>query len=201
MKKTDFFRRYAVMSALEDHIFKKWANWWTDNNKGPMPECGNWDYHRRGNNIIVTHPNGEDIIPISEFYGEDDQPELIMLWYHSFFDGPMNGVASMDGEMVWFEVYEDEFDNIYGVRTFGIYSLTEEEKQHLTYWHDLFCQYVSITCDYRKKLPEHITGLSENYFFSVLSPRMSKKNFNDKDKLLGVYDQCQFSYGTKEEES
>lgn len=74
-----------------------------------------------------------------------------ILWVSGYYDGPIDGAALVNDEVVWFSMIEDyeptgerdEYDEmIWSPRRWGLYRLTDEEFRLFTTNHLLFEAYV-----------------------------------------------------------
>jgi len=70
-------------------------------------------------------------------------------WHVSYWDGPINGVATYDGRDCWFEAegfdWEDELPHS---RRYLLYELTDEELAEERYWHERFRELVGTHTEY-----------------------------------------------------
>jgi hypothetical protein len=81
------------------------------------------------------------------------------LWHAGYWDGPLSGMCSVDGQKCWFQCIEewdehndypedeDEFEQPW-YRRFLIYRLTEEQLLPTEAGHDKFCRMVGTHCNY-----------------------------------------------------
>ncbi len=71
--------------------------------------------------------------------------KIRMLWHSDYWDGPMTGLALVNGEKVWFH-FDGEDPS--GPRTFAIYRLPPDLLDLLEMWHRVFQEHVGEHCDY-----------------------------------------------------
>lgn len=158
MKKTDFIRAYYKLDSMESHIWDRWVDWRckqaginprTDDYHSilsSIPEHFSWTPYREEGKVVITWDGGKKEIPLEEFVDDlDEQPKLTMLWHAGYYDGPLSGMADLDGEMVWFDL-EEENDDRY--RTFNLYRLTDEESEIHIRNHQEFRDKVGNHADY-----------------------------------------------------
>lgn len=112
---------------------------------------------------------------------EETGGQTRMLWHNNYWDGPISGMMLWDGEMRWFQMFDetweeclipgdewkewveyyrekygkdpDEEDRIEHDRTrkYRVYVLPEEVKKAIIHNHELFRKYVGIHTDYDEK--------------------------------------------------
>lgn len=106
--------------------------------------------------------------------------ETRMLWHHDYWDGPQSGVMLWNGEKVWFEMFEEKWEERLipdkdweewieyyktknGVepdeedrmeydryRYFRVYRLPEETMTAIAHNHELFRKFVGVHTDYEE---------------------------------------------------
>lgn len=112
---------------------------------------------------------------------------LKKLWHHSYWDGALNGVCEVNGEMCWFECIEEYWDNHSApdetdqasdweppwYRRFLVHKLTEEQFLAVKARNDKFCQMVGTHSNYDENgkrsafhYNENITPETVSRFFS-----------------------------------
>ena len=217
MKKKDFFRTSFKLDRMETHIWDRWVDWrckrdGVDTRSDEyldvlhsMPEHISWSPSYIDGFVTISWDGGKDEVPLDQFVDDlDEQPDLTMLWHANYYDGPLSGMAELDGEMVWFEIH-DEDDQ--GYRIFGVYSLDEENKKELIRRNRDFCEQVGYHCCYGDDHKEYGSDEPPSWCpdwlyllwrkfqfrrFYFFSRREKKLNLTDPGKLIGIFDECEF---------
>jgi hypothetical protein len=119
-----------------------------------------------------------------------DEKKIRLLWHHSYFDGPINGILLYEGKTHWFKLFyplrTDEIRsrtdkdgivwNDYFVR-YLVIELTEEQVREEEYWHELFRQKVGTHTDYdengQRKISELKPENSQKEYFELSKTRNS----------------------------
>lgn len=72
-----------------------------------------------------------------------------VLWVNGYYDGPLSGIASVDGRRVLFEV-ADRTTAVHGdgERRFWLVELSPGQLREEETWHDLFCEHVGTHWDF-----------------------------------------------------
>lgn len=109
---------------------------------------------------------------------EQSSGETRILWHSSYWDGPQSGLMLWGGEIMWFNMYDEKYDEVLmpeddwkewvdyyqekyskepneedrieydRTRYFKVYRLPEEIKQAKIHNHQLFQKYVGLHTDY-----------------------------------------------------
>lgn len=238
MKKTTLFNQSMRADNLRSFIFDRWFDWrcrqegaertkdggWMDV-IGKMPNHFDWNPWSEDRTMMeISWDGGKELVPLTEFYDDhEDQPDLRMLWHEGYWDGPLNGVAELDGEMVYFDLKgcddPDDDDDSMDYRRYAVYRMTEEEKAYMIKGHHEFQTHVGYHSDYgdvyleykAEKRPWWIPKfawrwwreiLFRKFFWWTAKSRKRKakealKNLTDESKLIGCYDECQFKRGKR----
>jgi len=192
MKKSEFFKLLAAKERLNDHIWEEWDEIqeakpepYKDENVDVEYIDFNYDYNWETKMIRIKTPDSETQIPLSQLLDEsDDDVKLQMLWYDSYWDGPMSGLATYNGEKVYFEMDEDRYENIFDVRTHKVYKLSVEELKEIEYWHERF----------RKDVGKHTDYGDHEQFKMKEDESIFHSYYKDIKKFLGR----KVDYGTRE---
>ena len=240
MRKTKLFQASMRADNIRSFIFDRWFDWkckqegaertkdggWLDV-IGKMPNHFDWNPWTEDRTMMeITWDGGKELVPLTVFYDDhEDQPDLRMLWHEGYWDGPLDGVAELDGEMVYFDMAKDEdydeedYEDMGDYRRYRVFRMTEEEKAFKIKRHHEFQTHVGYHCDYGdvyldykadekpKWLPKKMWRMWREilfrkfYWWTVDSrKRESKrilKNLTDESKLIGVFDECQFKRGKR----
>lgn len=171
MTKVELFRGYLRQHNLEMFIWDRWMDWrceqagvsgikGTGNDKWhevlySMPEHFDWYPNTRDRVMEFSWKEGDEkkkeTVPLTEFYDdEDEQPDLKMLWHADYWDGPLSGMAELDGEPLWFSVVygNDEEDDYLDYRQYALYRMTDEERKIMFDRHRSFEENVGRHCNY-----------------------------------------------------
>lgn len=201
MKKIDFFRMLNARDHFNMHIFDYWADWreeqglkWDvddlDFNYEPIYENTQWY-------ILVRTPIGDDKIPAEYFFEKPNEEEPQMLWHSDYYDGPISGIARYKGQIVWFNCVEWEHDNLFFMRRYALYELTQEQIDHEIEIHNRFRRQVGRHCDYCDDFwnpnDEKISSLQPimNLFYEWF--KKTPRTDYTKNKVLGIFDDSQFT--------
>ena len=138
----------------------------------------------------------KDEIHVSYFVDKDEDPEINMRWHCGYYDGPISGIAEYHGEHVWFRVVEWEHDNLFSIRRYGLYRLSEKEISEESYWHCLFRRHVGHHCDYGDRYAPYAGGNNPNKFYHKTKKR-PKRDYT-KNECLDVFDECLFNRNREE---
>lgn len=227
IKKITLHKWMLAYDNIADYITDVWFEWkhkqefghyrwevrddrWMDLLRN-MPEMFEWSIEDNHVEIRGMTKEGKHItekVPLSDFITENgDEPDLEMLWHCNFWDGPLNGVALYNGDVVWFECVidhgmgdEDEQDDypLWGLREFAIYELTEEQKMHAVFNHILFREMVGSNSDHKPEFHSWFTrGENFEFFYNDLK-ECQKKHAHlwdidyTKGKKLGVFADHEF---------
>lgn len=89
--------------------------------------------------------------------------DIRMLWHSHFYDGPFNGMADVNGVMVWFDCPDDDR---FGWRRYDVFALTAEQIAIEVARHDEFDRMVGTHTNYQyvngRRRREH-NGLQPNW--------------------------------------
>ncbi len=242
MEKTRLFKQSMQADSIRSFIFDRWFDWkcrqegaergygapqepWMDI-IGKMPNHFDWNPWSEDRTMMeISWDGGKELVPLTEFYDdEDEQPDLVMLWHEGYWDGPMSGVATLDGELVYFDMKgcddpDDEYDESMDYRRYAVYRMTEEEKAYKLKSHHEFQTHVGYHCDYGEVyldykadekprwLPKKLWRmwreiLFRKFYWWTAAARKREaekhlKNLTDEDKIIGIYDECQFKRGKR----
>jgi len=171
MNKVDLYKGAAVKDRMETHIFDYWHEWRVkqagisrdDEEKYSesiyaMPEPFIWDIDYQTDEMHLRWDGGEERIPITWFFDDEkDQPDLELMWHENYYDGPLSGVAKLNGQYVWMELMEEDEET--GERLFGLYTMPVERKAEVFRRHKLFQEMVGYHCDHDPEVhkPFHCT--------------------------------------------
>jgi hypothetical protein len=203
MNTKDFYRLLGAYFNFDGHIDFNFYEWHLEEyGKPPDPE-----FHRtidiqrypKDGMITIKFDNRDDLeydVPLSVFCDEsDDDPKIYMLWHSNYYDGPLSGMALYEGKKVWFECDEWEHDNLYHMRTFNLYELSEEEIAEEEYWHELFRKHVGWHSDYGDRYAQcGAEGTSDgnwDAFYKKAEKERPKRDYS-KNKCLGTFDETFF---------
>ena len=206
MNKVDLVKWDMVKESLETHIFDYWHEWrvkeagLTREDHGTqeykdilygMPEPFVWDIDYRNSNVRIRWCDGEEIIPLSWFYDdEDDQPDLEMMWHENYYDGPISGVAKYHGEYVWFEMTEEDYET--GHREFGLYHMTPEKMGEVFRRHREFQRCVGYHCDHDPAVYKPFDCKDRGLFNRFYRTKRKEICLNNSDNLIDWVSWCQF---------
>ena len=223
IKKTTLYKWMLAYDNIDQYITDVWFQWkhkelygyyqWEAHKHNcdrwrnllrSMPELAEWSIEDDHIEIRGVNKDGKYVteqIPLKEFIDPNDkQPDLEMLWHRGYWDGPLSGVALYNGDVVYFDckhdyaMGEDEDElPLWGLRTYSLYEITEEQKFDLTFNHILFREMVGLHCDHRPEFYDWFTrGGDFKFFYEDLKECRDKhKHLWDidykKGKELGVF--------------
>lgn len=208
--KKDFYRLLGAKLDFDDYLFWCFRHWY-------KKECGKEsefydivDVVRYPRDGVVTLEFDNDKekrfdVPLRYLHDpDDDQPEATMLWYSDYWDGPLSGLAVYEDNLVWFHIIDWEHDNLFNMRTFGLYELSDEEAAYELLWHQYFCQSVGYHCNYdtsgkNMERGDDYTQESMDEFYKDHKQR-SDKEYHKKNKLILVLDETYFNRGKPKKE-
>ena len=208
--KKDFHRLLSAKFTFDDDLF--WCfHYWYEKEFGKKNEffCNSVDVIGYPKDGYVTLEFDADKtkrfdIPLSDMYykDEEEQPEATMLWHSNYYDGPLSGLAEYKDELVWFNIIDWEHDNVFNMRTFGLYELSDEETKYELDWHQLFCEQVGYHCNYengnRVDRGEDFTQESMDKFYAEAEKRPKRDYMNNK--LIVEIDESYFNRGLPKKE-
>jgi hypothetical protein len=144
-------------------------------------------------------------IPLGDMYYKDkdeDTEDAIMLWHSNYYDGPLSGLAVYKGKKVWFDCIQDEYDNLFNIRVFGLYELSDEELEDEESWHQFFCDNVGRHTNYvdgkREACSAKYTQESFDRFYKAAEKR-PKRDYT-KNRLIAELDESFFQQGYPKKE-
>lgn len=145
------------------------------------------------NSVVCTKKPGavaifniDDIYTIREFVQIPMDVELKMLWDHSYYDGPLSGVALYNGEQVWFTVHHyGVYQDVYcgNLDLSDVYDLPKDDLQMIKEYIASDCyntDAIRITDDLRffieldgeeyiiTKIPEIVRDYLREHAFEIL---------------------------------
>lgn len=138
-----------------------------------------------GNLLRLRRADNDDIEELSEpmatinsenfrNFPQIPRAEAKMLWHSDFWDGPISGMLSYQGQSHWFEMIEENEDSRgTWCRRYAILKLTADQREDERYWHELFRANVGTHTDYDENEVCHA---------GELRPKELHKNFYDKYK-------------------
>jgi len=208
-EKKDFHRLLSAKFTFDDDLF--WCfHYWYEKEFGKKNDffCNSVDVIGYPKDGYVTLEFDADEtkrfdIPLSDMYYEDKkQPEATMLWHSNYYDGPLSGLAEYKDKLVWFNIIDWEHDNLFNMRTFGMYELSAEEIKYELAWHQLFCEQVGYHCNYengkRVDRGEDFTQESMDKFYAEAKNRPQREY--TKNKLIVEIDESYFNRGLPKKE-
>ena len=92
--------------------------------------------------------------------------QVLFLWFDDFYDGPIRGMAEVDGERLLFDLIDQ---NVLGTekddRDYWLIKLMPDQLADEESWHALFCQNVGTHFDYtgRPPLPDEQVNMDAFY--------------------------------------
>ena len=209
--KKDFHRLLSAKFNFDDELF--WGfHYWYEKEFGKKNEffpktVDVLGYPKEGY-VTLEFDGDKDKqwdIPLEAMYYKDkdeDTEDAIMLWHANYYDGPLSGLAEYKGKKVWFDCIEDEHCNLFNMRTFGLYEMSEEELKDEEYWHQLFCDNVGRHSNYvngkREEDTADYTSESIDFFYKEYRKR-PERNYT-KNKLITILDESFFQRGYSEKE-
>ena len=98
-----------------------------------------------------------------------------ILWVDDFWDGPLRGIAELDGRRVRFDITDrsrlgDEDEN--GQRQYWLIALSPEQLREEERWHDAFCTHVSTGYDYTGRPPHRAPESEHPKFYEPYAARV-----------------------------
>lgn len=79
--------------------------------------------------------------------------QVTLLWAYDYWDGPLSGMAELNGEMFWFSWIDvDDLDcDFSGTRRYWLIRLSAEQLAQERQWNQLFRKFVGKHMDYDNK--------------------------------------------------
>lgn len=127
-------------------------------------------------------------------YQEIPFKDITLKWHSNYYDGMLSGVAEYENKLVWFNCIDDIRDYLYVdddmydknipgfnfYRRFLIYELSQDDIEHLTYWHNLFCKHVG----------NHTNYINNNRSGDPCLPSDTHHLFYEPYKMAEPHDYC-----------
>lgn len=200
--KTEFLNAYMWYDSFDDHVwdvlFRKrcddaGVNFSEDREAWQkilenMPKTYVIDVCVGDGKLTLESEQGVEEFPLSLFCNDADEPDVEMLWHNGYWDGPLSGVALYDGEMVYFDMAEENDFN--GNRMYNVYKLYEDEKEYLLSSHEKFRKKVGSHTDHRPGV--YNPNLKKNWMSYFKKKRKSMEL--KKDVVLGQFYWHQFKH-------
>jgi len=108
------------------------------------------------------------------------------LYHTSFYDGPISGMCRVNGEELWFQIFEEcnitDADNnpVCGFyRRYLLYRLTPESSAEEQRRHAIFEEYVGTHCTYDSEGKRNLSGLKPEWMW---------KEFYDQQKTWPLWE-------------
>ena len=209
--KKDFHRLLSAKFSFDDELF--WGfHYWYEKEFGKKNKffCKTVDVigYPKDGYITLEFDGDEDKrwdIPLEDMYYKDkdeDTEDAIMLWHSNYYDGPLSGMADYKGKKVWFDCVEDEHCNIYNIRIFGLYELSDEEVKEEEHWHQFFCDNVGKHSNYvdGKREADSASYTQESFDYYYKEAKKRKSRDYTQNKLITTLDESFFVRGYPKKE-
>jgi hypothetical protein len=213
---------YAAMAAehhLQMHISDLFEQWWLENIwKGeyslesinayhaPQVKANNgsplrYELDAQAREWVILYDGEEYRFPKNWVFEDlDEEPDVKPLWHCDYYDGPLSGMALLDGRMVWFTCHkwgaydDEELCPDYSLRTYALIELTEEEIAEEVRRHENFRRCVGHHCDYGENYAPYRCKDKElqDQFYAKAKP--INRNYKDREPIMIVSDVQLFSY-------
>lgn len=109
-----------------------------------------------------------------------------LLWIDDFYDGPIAGMAEIDGKRVLFEMIDRELLGAEtGPRSFWLIQLDSNQLAEEERRHELFCKFVGTHFDYTGRDPIAVPAGEHHNFYEAYSQRTAPNYGNNE--LLGWF--------------
>ena len=203
MNKIELYEIYQKHSSVDHQIWDSWFHWrlkqagWVRNPDQNPAEHQQWldilhstpnhyDWRPTLNNTIeVTWEGGKQEFPLSDIVEDlDKEPDLQMLWHSGYWDGPLSGMATYNGECVWFDCC-DETDS--GDRIFELFRLSESNKDELFRRHALFQKHVGFNCDHDPNVYQEYSGGDNPKKYYKLQKKFTKLDTKTGEVIAKVH--------------
>lgn len=195
------FHKLAQAHYTHDRYIETMIEYWHEEKFQDNPDFDFedlvWKDKHSDDVINVKFSNGDEYdIPRQYFYSNKDYdgneyPVIEMQWYSNFYDGPLSGLALLDGKKVWFEC--SKMDDPIDIRVFKLYELSEAEMIIEEYWHGLFRKHIGTHCDYGSDSAQYFTGGDNPDIYWKLAEESKPNRDYTNNKCLGTYDECIFT--------
>ena len=196
MNRDELYKGASIKDNLETHIFDYWHEWRVKQagisredeeayraSIYAMPAPFIWDIDYQTNEMRIRWCDGEERIPINWFYDdEEDHLDLELVWHENYYDGPLSGVAKMNGEYVWMELIEE--DEVSGDRLFGLYSMKPEHKAEVFRRHKLFQECVGYHCDHDPEVHRPYGTTDNSRFKEFYKMKFKELGLQNSDRLV-----------------
>ena len=202
MNKVEFLNGAQMAEYYEDYVWDIWFEWRKDkagvesgtdewhNMLSDMPKVWQWYVDFQKEVVDIIWPDGEDSIPFSEFFhDEDEQPDLTMIWHSNYYDGPLSGMAKFNDEYVWFDLLEEDHS---GNRLFGLYRLSEDDLEAEQEHHKEFQEAVGYHCDHDPKVNKPFVCKDKKKFKAYYAKKREPRELSKPENLIGKYYWYQF---------
>lgn len=123
-----------------------------------------------------------DIVSVPEI----SRAKVHVLWINDFYDGPIQGVAEIDGMRVLFDLVDRDVlgsgneNRTYWLVSLEPWQLAEEER-----WHTLFCQHVGTHFDFTGREPIAVPASEHHRFYDRYAQRL-EPDYSQND-LVGWF--------------
>lgn len=210
MKKTELFHMWHVEHHFDSHIWGRWVDLKLEaagiksSRDDPdrwqeivysMPKFYEVNFNIRNNTVTFTWDGGSETYPLIEFYDdEDEQPNLEMLWHSNYWDGPLSGVATLDGEVVWFDLKEEDD---YGNRLFELFTMPEDVQREIFKRHEEFREAVGHHSDHHPDMHSPYRGQDQEKFDQYYKNAKKRPALDPKGKKVGEAYWHQFKYWSR----
>ncbi len=106
-----------------------------------------------------------------------------LLWIDDFYDGPIAGIAEVDGARVLFEMIDRGLlGSETGPRTFWVIHLDSTQLAEEERWHELFCKFVGTHSDCTER-ERSLSPASEHHLFYDSYSKRHVPNYSENEVL------------------
>ena len=106
------------------------------------------------------------------FVREIPRVQIHILWVNDFYDGPIQGMAEIDGTRAMFDMIDrDVLGSENEDRTYWLVSLDPVQLADEERWHELFCEKVGTHFDYTDRAPIAAPASEHRQFYDKYAQR------------------------------
>ena len=117
---------------------------------------------------------------------------LEVVFHMGYYDGTLNGVAKLDGELIWFEYVGDPFSG--EERVFGLYRISEEDMKTLLVRHEQFQECVGYHTDHHPDVYKPFKMKSRKKFDEFYEYSNTRKSMDLTHTKIGEAKAHEFKY-------
>lgn len=133
METFELLRDHEIYGSIKDRVFYKWYDWYRKKHNIPrddwnsVPEVKNFsfDVDYLNKTLHVFTDDTIYTIPLNEILSDiDQQPEIVLVESWKHYDGPLNGIGTYNGGLMYYDAHEHPD---YNIRWWIAYSITQEQ--------------------------------------------------------------------------